>query len=86
MNPCEACKQLAKMPHRSDVPQHLKLYMARALSFGFVRVTTYECVHCERLWRWRVTDGWSEADFPVAPIAAPIVAPSIPAAMNQHFA
>ncbi len=82
MNQCDDCRKLALMPHRSDVPPHLQRYLARALSFGFVRVTTYECIHCESLWRWRVTDGWEHVNVPALPVATPSVA----SAMNERFA
>lgn len=82
MNQCEACKKLALMPIRSDVPPHLQKYLARALSFGFVRVTTYECVECETLWRWRVAEGWERTDFP----ALPLTAPAVPQVLSERYA
>ncbi len=82
MNQCDACRSLTLKPLRPDIPPHLQRYHARELSFGFVRVTTYECVRCESLWRWRIADGWEPANALQA-VGKPAHVPTV---LNERFA
>ncbi|MDP9141827.1 MAG: hypothetical protein M3O62_13650 [Pseudomonadota bacterium] len=63
MNHCDSCRMLGLMPLRRDVPSHLRRYSAGDVRIEGVRLTTYECSHCESLWRWYAVDGWMRAEL-----------------------